>query len=137
MGAPMEGAIEARPLFGEERRDTLSGGAYEQRRGAPGVELRREKVEDLIGAHAVEVVVEIELLDDGDEAPQVAGAIRRSAAFRSLAPVVPVEKVDGLDQAAVGDEIAAEAEVVDEGAVLMDSRMEEQPRVLPVHGEQL
>src|SRR5258706_16118668 len=78
----------ASPLLDDERRNTLARGAHEQRRRTPRVELWREEVEDLVGAHAVEVVVEVELLDDGDEAPQVAGAVRRGAAFRAFAPLV-------------------------------------------------
>ena len=49
---------------------------------------------------------------------------------------VPVEEIDRFDEALVRDEIAAEAEVVDEGAVLVDGWVEEQPRVLMVEDEE-
>ena len=94
-------------------------------------------MQDLAGAHAVEVVVEVELLNDGDEAAEVAGAGGGGgAAFGAVALRVPVEEIDRFDEALVRDEIAAEAEVVDEGAALVDGWVEEQPRVLMVRGEE-
>src|SRR5205085_5928232 len=108
------------------------------RRRLPAIELRRQQLQDLLGAHAVEVVIEVELLDDCDQAAQVPRAAGgRGAALRAVALRVPIQEVDRLDEAAVGDQVAAESEVVDEGAVLMDGRVEEEARGLPVQGEEL
>src|SRR5258708_28287371 len=46
---------------------------HQQWRGTPSVELGWQQLQDLLGAHAVEVVIEVELLDDRDQTAQVAG----------------------------------------------------------------
>jgi len=94
-------------------------------------------LQDLAGLHAVEVVVEVELLDDGDEPLEVAGAARRGAALGAVPLFVPVQEVNRFDQTLVGDQVAAEAEVIDEGAVLMDGGVEEEPGVAAMEQEEL